>query len=146
MHVAFHRRHEDSAGRAGHFAGLLRRHERLEIRHRALHRARALDHLRQEHLAGAKQVADRLHAVHQRPFDHVQSAAKLDARFLRVFLDEIDNAVNERKRQTRFDRLLAPREIQLALLAGAFDVVGKLHQPLGGIGASIEEHVFNALE
>jgi len=35
------------------------------------------DHLRQEHLALAEQVADHVHAVHQRAFDHVQRAAAL---------------------------------------------------------------------
>ena len=36
---------------------------------RLLHHARALHDLRQEHLAGAEQVADDVHAVHQRAFD-----------------------------------------------------------------------------
>ena len=33
------------------------------------------DHLGQEHLAGAEQVADHVHASHQRAFDHVQRAS-----------------------------------------------------------------------
>jgi hypothetical protein len=66
---------------------LLRFHERLEIRDRALHRARALDHLRQKHLAGAEQVADRLHPVHQRTFDHV-SGGRVSA-LLGILLDEV---------------------------------------------------------
>ncbi len=38
-----------------------------------------LDDLRQEHLAGAEQVADLLHAVHQRPFDDRQAAVAIPA-------------------------------------------------------------------
>jgi hypothetical protein len=46
-----------------------------QVGHGLLHHARGLDHLGQEHLAGAEQVADDIHAVHQRAFDHVQRAA-----------------------------------------------------------------------
>jgi hypothetical protein len=46
--------------------------KRLEIGHGLLHHARGLHHLRQEHLAGAEQVTDDIHAVHQRPFDDVE--------------------------------------------------------------------------
>ena len=94
---------------------LLGFHERLEIGDGALHGARALHHLRQEHLAGAEQLADHLHAVHQRPFDHQQRPAVLRARFLGVLLDEVDHAVHERVRQPRLDRALAPLQIGLAL-------------------------------
>jgi hypothetical protein len=54
--------------------GLLSFHVGLEVRHGAFHRARALHHLRQKHLARAEQVADDLHAVHQRAFDDIQRA------------------------------------------------------------------------
>ena len=43
-----------------------------QIGHRLLHHPCRLDDLRQEHLAGAEQVADDVHAVHQRAFDHVE--------------------------------------------------------------------------
>ena len=51
---------------------LLGLHEGLQVGDGALHRPRALDHLGQEHLAGAEQVADDLHAVHQRALDDVE--------------------------------------------------------------------------
>ena len=38
------------------------------------HDARGFDDLGQEHLAAAKQVADDIHPVHQRPFDHLNRA------------------------------------------------------------------------
>ena len=74
-----------------------------QVRHRLLHHARRLDHLRQEHLAGAEQVADDVHAVHQRAFDHVQRAAAPGQDFavglLGVLDDEVGDAVHQRVRQ-----------------------------------------------
>ena len=46
-----------------------------QVRHGLLHHPRTLHHLRQEHLAGAKQVTHHVHAGHERAFDHVQRAA-----------------------------------------------------------------------
>ncbi len=51
-----------------------------QVGHGLLHHARAFHHLGQEHLARAKQVADHVHAVHQRAFDDVQRAAALGPR------------------------------------------------------------------
>ncbi len=48
-----------------------------QVGHGLLHHAGRLHHLRQEHLALAEQVADDVHAVHQRAFDHVQRPAAL---------------------------------------------------------------------
>ena len=64
--------------------GLLRLHERQQVGDRLLHDAGALDHLRQEHLAGAEQVADDVHAVHQRAFDDLQRPLVLVAGLLDV--------------------------------------------------------------
>ena len=44
--------------------------KRHEIGNRFLHHPRTFDDLRQEHLSGAKQIADDIHAVHERTFDH----------------------------------------------------------------------------
>ena len=46
----------------------------LKIRYRLLHHASGFHHLRQEHLALAEQIADHVHAVHQRAFDHLNRA------------------------------------------------------------------------
>ena len=56
----------------------------MQIGDRLLHHPRRLDHLRQEHSAGAEQVADHVHAVHQRAFDHGERARRLVPRFLDV--------------------------------------------------------------
>ena len=50
---------------------LLFLHERHEIGDRLLHHPRRLDHLRQKHLARAEQIADDVHASHQRALDDV---------------------------------------------------------------------------
>jgi hypothetical protein len=44
----------------------------MQIGDRLLHHAGRFHHLRQEHLARAEQVADHVHAGHQRAFDDVQ--------------------------------------------------------------------------
>jgi hypothetical protein len=83
-------------------------HERLEIPNGALHRARALHDLRQEHLPGAEEVADDLHPLHQRPFDHVERSRGLQARLFGVLFDVVDDPVHERMRKALLDRPLAP--------------------------------------
>jgi hypothetical protein len=79
--VALDRRHQRSCRRScgvrhcpplasvGCFSASMKRHQ---IGHRLLHHAGRLHHLRQEHLAGAEQVADDVHAGHQRAFDDMQ--------------------------------------------------------------------------
>jgi hypothetical protein len=69
VHVALDRRHQDLALAAQAGAGLFRFDVGQQVGDRLLHDAGRFDHLRQEHLAGAEQVADVVHAVHQRAFD-----------------------------------------------------------------------------
>ena len=116
------------------------------MRDRALHRPRALDDLRQEHLAGAKQIADDLHAVHQRPLDDLERPLVLLARLLDVGVDEVDDAVDERIGESRFDAALAPRDIGFFLLASALDLLGELHHPLGRVRAPVEDDVLDVLQ
>ncbi len=61
-------------------------------------------------------------------------------------LDEVHDAVDERVREPRLDRLLAPAEIQLAPRPGALDVLRERHQPLGRVRPPVEEHVLDVLE
>ena len=89
---------------------------RNQVRDGLLHHARRLHDLRQEHLAGAEQVADDVHAVHQRPFDHLQRALELLPRFLGVLNDEFVDALDQRVLQALHDRPAAPGEVlRLAL-------------------------------
>ena len=81
VHVALDGREHDRARGLALVAarGLFRLHIGQELRHRLLHDAGGLDDLRQEHLAGAEQVADDVHARHQRAFDDVERALGLQA-------------------------------------------------------------------
>ena len=116
VHVALDGRHHDLAGgglRLEARSLLLRLEVGLQIGDRLLHHARRLDDLRQEHLAGAEQVADDVHAGHQRALDDVQRLLRLLARLLGVGLDEVGDAVHERMRQALLDRGFAPGQILL---------------------------------
>ena len=94
VHVALHRRQQDLAG-GGAFA-LVRFHEGQEIGDRLFHHARGFDDLRQEHLALAEEIADDIHAGHQRAFDHVERPRGALARLFDIRFDIIGDAVDER--------------------------------------------------
>ena len=110
VHVAFDRGHQDFArvqvGAAGGF--FLRLHEREQVGHRLLHHAGRLHDLRQKHLAGAEQIADNVHAVHERAFDHGQWLAVFPARLFDILLDVVHNALHQRVAEPLFDAALAP--------------------------------------
>ena len=98
---------------------LFRLHERHQIGHRLLHHARGLHDLRQEHLARAEQVADHVHAVHERAFDDVQGPRGGEAGLFGVGLDVIRDAMDERVLEPLGDRALAPGKIGRLLLRAA---------------------------
>ena len=143
--LPFRRRLGRAAGRHPRLA--LRLHERLEIGDRPLHRARALDDLRQEHLAGAEQIADDLHAVHQRPFDDRRAAARTSAALPRrrcsmKSTTPWTSACDSRASTGR----VAPRDVLLPLLALALDRRRELDHPLGRVGPAVEDDVLDVLE
>ena len=113
-----------------------------------LHHARALHHLREEHLALAKQVAHHLHAVHQRAFDHLQRHRVFLQRFFGVGNDEVRDAAQQRVLQALFHADFAPRQIGFDLLAAALalETLGIVHQDFRGIGTAVEQHVLHLLE
>jgi hypothetical protein len=80
----------------------------LEVRHqhgnRLLHHARRLHHLRQKHLAGAEQVADHVHAVHQRALDDRKRTIELEARRLRILGYEPVESLDQRVLEPLRDR------------------------------------------
>ena len=74
--VALDRGHDDLADAALGVAGLLLGlDERDQVGDGLLHDAGGLHHLREEHLPGAEQVADDVHAVHQRALDDLDRPA-----------------------------------------------------------------------
>ncbi len=109
---------------------------RQQVRHRLLHHARALDHLRQEHLALAEEVADDVHARHQRAFDDVQrpAAARLDRApgLLGVGDDELGDAVHQRVAEPLVDRAGAPGQARAVVLGRALGGLGDLDQAFAG--------------
>ena len=111
--VALHRRHEDLAGIRPHAAGpvLFGLHEGHQIGDRLFHDARRFDDLRQEHLARAEEIADDVHAGHQRPFDDIERTGGGEPRLFDIGLDEFGDPVDERMFEPLVDRLVAPGEI-----------------------------------
>jgi len=99
VHVALHRGDQKRARVRALCAGaaqpLLLLHEGHQVAHRLLHHARALDYLRQEHLARAEKVAHDVHRIHQRALDDVQRllVQPAGARLLRVAHAELVDAL-----------------------------------------------------
>mmetsp|Transcript_6459 Transcript_6459/g.26271 ORF Transcript_6459/g.26271 Transcript_6459/m.26271 type:complete len:202 (+) Transcript_6459:1338-1943(+) len=89
---------------------LLLLHEGDQVRHGLLHHARRLDHLRQEHLARAEEVADGAHAVHERALDDVQRARvkAARARLLGVAHDKLVDALHKGVAQAVLHGLVTP--------------------------------------
>ena len=89
MDVALDRGEQDLSGVLALVAlGLAGLDKGQQISHRRLHHARRFHHLRQEHFACAEQVADLVHARHQRAFDHVERARRSAARLLDIRVDD----------------------------------------------------------
>ena len=127
--------------------GLFFLHEWREPCDRFFHHARRLDHLRQEHLARAEEVADNAHAIHQRAFDDLEWPAIFFAGLLGVLVDEFVDAFQQGMLEAFLDRLFAPRKIFLDLLAAlTLEALGELQQTLGRIGSAVEQHIFDMFE
>ena len=148
VHVAFHGRHQDPAiRRVGRAEKLLFLFEvRLQPGDGLFHHTGGFDHLRQEHLAGAEQVTDDIHAVHQRAFDNVQRAVGFLTRLFRILIDEFGDAVHEGMFEPLLHRRLAPGQVldgRLALLA--LQAFRDFDQSFGGVGAAVEDDILDAL-
>ena len=95
--IALHRGDHDLALALAAGAGtqLLRFDIRNQVRHRLLHHARRFHHLGQKHLAGAEQIADHIHALHQRALDHLDRVGELQARLLGILDDVSVDTANQ---------------------------------------------------
>ena len=116
------------------------------MRNGFLHDTRRFHDLRQEHLAGTKQIAHDIHSIHQRAFDDLQRPAKLEPGSFSVFDDELVQALH----QSMFDPLRngpgTPGGILDALLSAlALESRRYLQQAFGGIRASGKNHVLHPL-
>ena len=149
--VALDGRHHDPALALGRAACLfLRLDEGDQMRDRLLHHPRRFHHLRQEHLARSEQVADDVHAVHQRPFDHFDRPRRPLPRQFGVLDDEGVDALDQGMFEPFLDRPAAPfRGFLLPNLVGAEIFLGKRDQPLGRIHPvlrpPVEDHVLAGL-
>jgi len=106
--------HHDLAGPAPATTPVLSSGEALlldvrhQVRHGLLHHASTLDHLWQEHPATAEEIADHVHARHQRAFDDVERPLRRQPRLLGVLHDPVSDALHERVGESFSHRLLAP--------------------------------------
>ena len=145
VHVTLHSGHEDAAITAD-IAFLLGVHVGQQVGDCLLHDPGRFDHLWQEHLAGAEQVAHHVHAVHERAFYHVQRPVGRLARGLGVFLDKVGNALDQGVFQALVDVPPAPLQVVFLFsrLAVAAVVFGNFQQSLGGLRVAVEDDVLDA--
>ena len=125
-----------------------------QMRHGLLHHPRTFHHLRQKHLALAKQIAHDIHTRHEWAFDHVQGPAALGQDALvglfGVFHNEVCNARDQcvaepRRYRNRSLWGAAPLVLFAGVFGPALGGLGNLHQALARIGAAVEHHVLHPL-
>ena len=97
VHVTLDGRHQDTGQAFAAGAGLA--FFLFDIRnqycHGLFHDTCAFDYLWQKHAPVAKQVADHVHAIHQRTFNDIQCLCRILPGFLGVFLDESIDTFNQ---------------------------------------------------
>ena len=159
MHIAFDGGHDDFSfgldvlSRGGLLAFFFF-DVRHQVRHRLLHHTRGLDHLGQEHLALAKQIAHHVHAIHEWPLDHMQGASAFGkngaVRLFGVFVDEVGDAMHQgmaeplRHGHWRLRRA-TPGQFLAVVFGGAFGAFGHFNQTLARVGTAVKHHIFHAL-
>ncbi len=120
-----------------------------QMSHSLLHHARRFDHLRQEHLALAEQVADDVHAIHQRAFDHMDRPAAIAEQFLPrffgIFHDPLRDALHQRVRQPLLNRAATPFQCCFFFLVASLQGGSDFDHAFGGIFAAIQYNVFDPL-
>ena len=115
-----------------------------QVRHGFFHHPRRFDDLRQEHFARAEQIPDDVHAVHQRPFDHLERTLEESPCFLGVQLHKIRNALHERVLEALLDIQAAPLDSRLRGFLVCFELLRDLEQSLARVGSAVEDHVLDA--
>ncbi len=137
MHVALDGGEEDFAGALAGRGGFVRFQVGLQVRHRFFHHPGALDHLGEEHLAGAKEVADDVHAVHEGAFDDLEGVGVLLAGLFGVRFDKVGDALYKGVLEALFDAFLAPGLVFFLGFALVLDGVGVGQQAFGGVRAAV---------
>ena len=150
MHITLDGGDEDFAlGLQVAKARLLRLDIGDQMRYRLFHDARTFYHLRQKHFAGTKQIADHVHAVHQRPFNHVDRTPagllQRQSRLFGVFGDPLRDAVHQRMREALADGFLPPFQILFFSRPASLQRAGDFDHTFGRIGTAVQHHVLDAL-
>ena len=120
--------------------------ERDQMRDRSLHHARTFHHLRQKHFAGAEQVADNVHAVHQWPLDHMDRPLDGEPRLFGVFDDEIGDTVHQRMREPLADGHFTPLQRVAGNGGGTLHVSRHLEQSFGGVRPPVEHQILDTFQ
>jgi len=143
--IAFYRGHQDLALGLG-FIAFFQLDKRNQVGHGLFHHSGGFHHLRQEHFARAKQVADDVHARHQRAFDHFDGALEGLARLFGVFDDMGGDALDQCVLQTLVDVPAAPLFGFCFLDAAvALVLVCYRQQVVGAVRGAVEHHVFHGI-
>ncbi len=146
MNVAFHRcQHDLAVAFTLLFAGI---DKRFKPGHRLFHYACRLDHLRQEHFPLAEQIADHVHACHQRPFNDINRASRLQARLFGIFFDKFGNAFYQGV--FKAFRHIPGAPFGLLSIGGivAFTATvffRQFQQPFGTVFAPVQNDIFNRI-
>ena len=150
VHVALHRGHNDLAlGLTLAFGKeiLLGLDEGDQVGDRLLHDARGFDHLRQEHLTAAEQIADHVHPVHQRALDHFDRAPAGrfggGAHFLGIVHDMRIDPFDQSMFEPLGDGVAAPlSSLFFRHRIGTAKPLGQRDQPLARIRIAVQDHIF----
>ena len=94
-------------------------HKWFEIGHGFFHHAGGLDHLREKHFTGSKEISYHGHTVHEWAFDDVQWLVVFLARFLGVFSDKGIDTFEQRVLKAFLNTGITP--LQVFFLSGFFD-------------------------
>ena len=146
VYIAFYRGHQDLA--VGLVLGakllLFLFHEGEQVGHGLFHHPGGFHHLGQEHLAFTKQVADHVHAIHERALDHVQGAGGILACQFGILVHVIGDAFHQGMFETLFHVPFTPGQILFLGFFGAASPVffGQIEQDFGAILSAIKHHVF----
>ena len=118
----------------------------LQVGDGPLHHPGTLDHLREEHLASAEEIADHVHARHQRPLDDLERLWVVVARLFGVGHDVFADAVDQGVFEPFLDGCVAPAFVPDPGPATAADRFREGDQPLGSVGAAVQDHILDVLE
>ena len=147
VNITLYRRHDYLAIRFNDPA-LLFFDEGQQVCNGLFHHTRRFDHLRQEHLPVAKEIADHIHASHQWPFDDMQRSLGGKACLFRIFNNELINSFDQGVFKALLNRLLAPAQVcQVSLDTGRlpFVILSDIQESFCPVGPPVQYDVFNRI-